>query len=324
VKDLRAWPGRTTSTALTPMHPVVYVPDDAADFPEAVGTKPKFWFLDGTKRRTLYKEGRPHSGENWAEKICCELCRFLSIPHADYELAEWRGRKGVVSTTFVPDGARLVLGNELLARVVPDYPDYPRAKRFKTRQHTVRLVMAVMSARVIGLPLGYQAPVELRDAADVLVGYLLLDALVGNQDRHHENWGLILLADQSVVLAPTFDHASSLGRNERDEERLRRLATRDKGSTVEHYVERATSALFATPASPTPLTTMAAFAEAARISPRAAHYWLSRVEQLDTQKVQQIIANIPAAEMSEPARRFSEKMIEVNRKRLLSLGSDKS
>lgn len=298
------------------MYPIIHVPDDAADLPEALGTKPKFWFSDSSKRPTLYKEGRPDSGEHWAEKICCEICRLLAIPHADYELAEWRGRKGVISTSFVPEGARLVLGNELLEKM---NPDYVHTRRFKVRQHTVRRVMAIMGYRKIKCPLGYEAPPEIQNAADVFVGYLLLDALVGNQDRHHENWGLIVVPNQEIVLAPTFDHASSLGRNERDEERLRRLRTRDKGSSLEHYVGRATSAFYVTPASPGPLTTLAAFDEAARISNRAAQYWLSRLGQASMGEFDAIIARVPTSEMSEAARQFSARMVELNRGRLLAL-----
>ena len=55
-----------------------------------MGTKPKFWYSDADDRLTLYKEGRPGSGEHWAEKICCEICKALELPHANYELAEWR------------------------------------------------------------------------------------------------------------------------------------------------------------------------------------------------------------------------------------------
>jgi hypothetical protein len=45
--------------------------------------------------------------------------------------------------------------------------------------------------------------------------YVVLDAIIGNTDRHHENWGVLRrhLGTRWVSrLAPTFDHASSLGR----------------------------------------------------------------------------------------------------------------
>ncbi len=47
---------------------------------------------------------------------------------------------------------------------------------------------------------------------------MVLDALIGNVDRHHENWGLVghPETDQQgnrtflVYVAPTYDHASCL------------------------------------------------------------------------------------------------------------------
>ncbi len=297
-------------------YPIIHVPPGAPELPEALGTKRKFWYSDEKKQRTLYKEGRPDSGEHWAEKICCEICVALNIPHAHYELAEWKGRNGVATPMFVPDGGRLVFGNELLAKMIPDYP---HTRRFRARQHTVRLVMAVTGIRSVKYPLGYIAPAEFRAAADVFVGYLLLDALVANQDRHHENWGLIIAPNQGVTLSPTFDHASSLGRNERDEERQRRLITRDKGSSLEHYASRASSAFYPLPTSSKPYTTHEAFDEAARISPHAAQYWRSRLDGLSIAKLQSIISNIPASTMSDPARKFALRLIEINRDRLLRL-----
>ncbi len=297
-------------------YPIVHVPSDAPELPEALGTKLKFWYSDENNQRALFKEGRPESGEHWAEKVCCEICSALDIPHANYELAEWKGRNGVVTPTFVPDGGRLVFGNELLAKMIPDYP---HTRRFRARQHTVRLVMAVTAVRTVRFPLGYHAPSEFRTAADVFVGYLLLDALVANQDRHHENWGLIISPNQSVTLSPTFDHASSLGRNERDDERLRRLNTRDKGSSLEHYAGRASSAFYPSPTSANPLTTLEAFAEAARISTRAAQYWKGRLDGLSMAIIESIINSVPAPVMSDAARQFALKLIKINRDRLLKL-----
>lgn len=297
------------------MYTIVHVPHDAADLPEALGTKPKFWYEDDQKRKTLYKEGRPDSGEHWAEKICCEICRLLGLPHADYELAEWRGRKGVVTPSFVPEGARLVLGNELLARLIPEYEG---VTRFKARQHTVRLVMAALSNRRVRLPVGFAPLPDIAAPTDVFVGYLMLDALVGNQDRHHENWGLVVIPTQQIALAPTFDHASSLGRNERDEERVRRLTTRDHGSSIERYVERARSPFYLSPASTQALSTLAAFHEAARIRSSAATIWLARLRAARTEEFESIVDAVPSSEMSEPARQFALRMIEINRQRLMT------
>jgi hypothetical protein len=296
------------------MYPIIVVAAGASELTEALGTKPKFWYTyNGAP--ALYKEGRPGSGEHWAEKVCCEICRLLAIPHAEYELAHWKGRQGVISPSFVPENGRLVLGNELIARFVRAYLLGPM--RYKAKQHSVRRAMAVLALPRILPPIGYTMPSGLERARDLFVGYLMLDALVGNQDRHHENWGVVFTAGERVSLAPTFDHASSLGRNERDEERLRRLATKDRGSSVQHYAARAASAFYANPASDRPLSTLAAFEEAGRIAPNAAAFWLATLSRVSRVDFEAILSLVPPSEMSDPAKAFAMEMLVVNRGRLL-------
>jgi len=298
------------------MYEIVTIPDDAPVQYEQMGTKYKFWYTGDDGTRMLFKQGRPDTGENWAEKVCCELCLLLDMPHAHYELARWKEVRGVTTSTIVPNGARLVHGNELLAGV----EGYDAEKRYKVREHTVRLVLAVVGNPGFGSPIGCTVPGEFTSAADFFVGYLMLDALVSNQDRHHENWGLVAGQDCGITLAPTFDHAASLGRNESDETRLDRLKTKDKGRSVEAYVERARSALYKSSKSVKPLTTLRAFNEAARLRTVAANYWLSRLAELSFNDIEAIFSNIPSNEMSGLAREFAMKMLEINIERLLNRG----
>lgn len=90
---------------------IVNVPDDAADLTEQLGTKPKVWFQG---KEYLFKEGNPNTGNDWAEKVASALCDLLDLPHAVYDLAIWRGKRGVICPNFVPKGGRLDHGNELL------------------------------------------------------------------------------------------------------------------------------------------------------------------------------------------------------------------
>lgn len=296
-------------------YPITALPYDGPTQLEQLGTKQKFWFQDPEVGLILFKVGRPGTGENWAEKVCCEICELLDIPHADYGLATWGGLQGVVTVSFVPDDGRLVFGNELLSKFI----DYDEGKRYQARQHTVRVVMYVIGDSNVSMPMGWSAPAQLKDAADVFVGYLMLDALVGNQDRHHENWGLISVPNQGVFFAPTFDHASSLGRNESDQVRKDILETRDAGRNIESYVSRARSALFLTPGDTKPLKTLEAFAEASKYRPHAANYWKNKLSYLKLEEIQRILDKIPDDQISEMARKFACKMMEINIKKILDL-----
>lgn len=300
------------------MHEIIEIPDDAPVQFEQLGTKSKFWFLNEDDERVLFKQGRPGTGENWAEVVCCDICELLDIPHAYYQFATWKGQNGVITPTFVGKGYRLVLGNEILAGV----EGYEAEKRYKVRGHTVRLVIAATSYNLINMPLGCNVPSNFVAASDFFVGYLMLDALVSNQDRHHENWGLMARSEGGLFLAPTFDHAASLGRNESDVDRHDRLTTKDIGRSVEAFVQRAKSALYKTPKSNKPLSTLDAFIDAARLRKVAAQYWLEKLARVQFSDFEEILSSIPANEMSEQAKEFALKMLQVNTKRLLTYGEN--
>lgn len=299
-------------------YPIIIVPDEAGESIEQLGTKRKFWFDD---KRQLFKQGRPGTGENWAEKVSCELCGLLGLPHAHYDFAEWRGQPGVVSVSFLPSQWRLVHGNELLAKV---YPDYLIQQRYKRREHTVSAFIGVgrgWTGLRVEPPPGYTLSPPLRVAADVMVGYLMLDCLVGNQDRHDENWGLMVhtVPAPRVALAPTYDHASSLGRNETDARRRSSLSTRDRGAGLDAYCARARSAFYIHPDDGKPAGTLAAFASARRLRGAAATFWLERLASLGTAEFEAIFQQVPPDLISEPASDFALRMLEVNRARLLGL-----
>lgn len=285
---------------------------------EQLGTKAKFWFHDEQRNRFLFKQGRPGTGENWAEKVCCEVADLLGLPHAEYELAVWQGRKGVVTPSFVPDEHRLVLGNELLAKIVDGYD---QSKRFKERGYTLRSSMIIASAIGKGFPLGWTPPTECTSVDGLFTGYLLLDALVSNQDRHHENWGIVVSSHSGVTFTPTFDHASSLGRNELDATRHRILTTNDKNQQIPAYVGRAKSAFYSTPASTKKLTTLEALSEAAKIAPVSAAFWKARLAAIDQAQFGTILAEIPDTEISQCAREFARCILVENTRRILDLSN---
>jgi hypothetical protein len=292
------------------------VPDDAALLPEQLGSKPKFWFQNAASIDCLFKEAQLHTGEDWSEKIAGELCRLLGLPHVDYDLALWKDRKGVVCPTCVPIGGRLVHGNELLAQLVPGYP---QQRFFKVSQHTLENVFATLQSAEINVPIGWEPFAGVDQAIDVFVGYLMLDAWIGNTDRHHENWALVVSPKTTIHLAPSYDHASSLGTHETDGNRRDRLTTRDTRRSMTRYVARATSAFFASSLDKKPMLTLDTFREAGMRRPDAAEAWLERLAQVPCQDVQAIFAQMPPDRINTVATEFALKMLALNYQRLLTL-----
>ncbi len=295
-----------------------------AEAVEPLGTKRKFWFSDGG-RRYLFKAEERGTGEDWAEKLACELCRRVGLPHAEYELAEeYDGndylQPGVVCSHCAPPPLNLILGNQLL---LAHDPAYPRAdhRKYKVREYTVDAVvqclqkLAPPSANwTTGVPAG------IKTALDVFAGYVMLDAWIANQDRHHENWGAISSPVENLLrLSPTFDHGASLARNVSDVERKERLDSRDEGRRVPHFASRARSAFYASPADNRTLGTLDAFDRVAQTAPEAAKIWLQTIKGVTRKEIETIVQEVPPNRMSDVARCFTVDLIVVNQERLLKL-----
>jgi HipA-like C-terminal domain len=291
------------------------VPDDAPAKAEAMGTKPKFWFeRDGAM--WLFKATRPGQGEHWAEVLAAELASKLGLPHARYELARWRDSSGVVTQRFTPDGFDLVHGNELLAERDPSYPS-EGARYIRTREHTIDAVKSVVGSGKVGFPLDWTPPSGIDSPVDVFAGYLLLDAWIGNTDRHHENWGLVFNPEGKPHLAPTFDHASSLGAHETDEVRTSRIDSPNPAFSVKAYVQRSRvrSALYLNPGDPHPLgllETFSVWAQGAHAEP-----WLDRLDSIDDSEVDDLTVRMAASEASGPAMAFAQAILKANKGRIM-------
>ncbi len=91
------------------MFPIRKVDQLQAEDIEYLGTKRKFWFTsDG--QRYLFKAEERGTGEDWAEKVVCELARCLGIPHVEYELAhEYDRQKPCSRSTFSAASAKVTL-----------------------------------------------------------------------------------------------------------------------------------------------------------------------------------------------------------------------
>ena len=285
---------------------------------EPLGSRPKFWFSDGD-RRLLFKAEDRGTGEDWAEVASCHLCGLIGIPHVEYELAaEYDGeqyiRPGVVCENMARKPLVLVLGNQLLLAIDPKYP---KAQRFKVRQHTVEAVRGIVS--LIGPPSDEwmaNVPEGVKSGLDVFAGYIMLDAWIANQDRHHENWG-VLFDGSAIRLAPTFDHGAALARNLLDEEREERLTSKDRNRTIAAFAAKGRSAFYGSPADQRALELREAFRSFASQVPNAARTWLDRLRTVNRDEIWRIIERVPVSRMSELCKRFTLELLLTNQRRLL-------
>ena len=201
-----------------------------------MGSKKKFWYrANDEEPEWLFKFPQANTGQHWAEKIAAEVSASLEIRHARVELAVFEGTQGSATESFAAGGRNLFHGNQLLAGKVLGYD--PK-KLFKQSDHTFENIFIAI-----------ERTFNMRDrepgAKQQMAELIVLDALIGNTDRHHENWGILrwrMDKGWQAFLAPSFDHASSLGRELVDESKGKCRSRLLREGHVGDYVENALGA----------------------------------------------------------------------------------
>ncbi len=83
---------------------------------------------------------------------------------------------------IVPINSDLVHGNEVLENAIPPHDD--GELNFHLSDHTLENIWLALDKYV-------EPVVAAFDAKSQFADYLVLDAVVGNTDRHSENWGIL-------------------------------------------------------------------------------------------------------------------------------------
>ena len=278
--------------------------------PEEMGSKIKFWYryMGEQEADWLFKHPKQGTGEHWAEKIAERLAIELKIACAPVEFAEFRGSRGSATKSFAFEGSALHHGNEVLQQVISDYDP---EKTFHQSAHTLDSIFCALDKIFVSPEIARQAKIRISE-------YLVLDALIGNTDRHHENWGILRERagdDWKGFVAPSFDHASSLGRELLDERRDRLLSE----GRVGQYVEKGHGAIYWSGGEKRASSPLELVRRAVQRYPDLFQPALKKLKRLDESTTRDLISRVPDSWMTFSAREFAVALIRYNFEQLKEL-----
>jgi hypothetical protein len=289
-------------------YPILQLQSDSPDVIEQLGSKEKFWFrMPGDEQPWLFKFTRENTGEDWSEKLASEVAHLLGVPAARVELAIFMTRRGCASRSFVETkkGFDLIHGSELLTGRVLGYD------RAKQRHQSDHCIPNILSAIEQTFP-PKQRAIQLR----TLAGFIVLDAIICNTDRHHDNWALIRgpFGTGKIVhqVAPSFDHASSLGRELRDEKRRQMVAQK----LIGRYVAKGSGGIYWQKADAKGANPLDLAIQAANKYPDFFRPWLEQVRELNVSRLEELVARVPADWMSLESKEFCTRLMSATIDRL--------
>jgi hypothetical protein len=176
--------------------------------PDADAPRHEQWLW---KSRQVTGDGSERALTDCAEVAVSRLAHVLGIPAAECQFAVCDGELGLISRNVAPEGFSLFSGRTYL----PEVAGYARLNDASGSQPVGRMRRdqgySLDAVDQVLQDVGPPPTVTGMTASAVFAGYLVLDALVGNSDRHPGNWALLESGAGERFLAPTFDHGSALG-----------------------------------------------------------------------------------------------------------------
>lgn len=249
----------------------------------------------------LYRE----LGQDWGERVAVEVANLLAVPAARVDLGRRDGKRGVVCRSFASDRAgdpALTNASELLPNVVAGYDPH---KTGESPGYTLDAVIELLTD--VEAPDGSDPVVP--DGRSAFAGVLLLDALIANRDRHHDNWGLVQTSEGVARLAPAFDQACCLGYQANEDDKKRRLDE----DRVREWAERGRSNQF----EGHPNLVDLAVEALGRIPAGASAFWIARLKSVTLHDMESVVRRVPDELMSQVDRTFAIRVMDVNRRRIL-------
>jgi len=154
------------------------------------GSKEKIMLVEPeTRRLVMFKYATEGSGDTWSEKIASEIGKCIGYNVQEVKLGVFNGIHGSLSYWFLERGDPLYEGADLVENDEFDVRSRPN----------LQFIKQLLDCDNEGL---FPKFMEI----------VIFDILIGNTDRHMENWGIIKDENGLSSLAPAYDNSSSLGR----------------------------------------------------------------------------------------------------------------
>lgn len=169
-------------------------------------------------KTSLKKGDKDYTYEFWSEVIASEVGKMLGFDILQYDVAASKEKLGCLSKLMInPSCEQLDEGYKWIKRYQVAYDAEDRDA------YTFQIIDAALHKLFPG-----------KGFSEKLISTLVFDCIIGNEDRHQENWGIIVATEitnersfifsrktpvpkTTYKFAPIYDSGSSLGRELREE-----------------------------------------------------------------------------------------------------------
>ena len=127
-------------------------------------------------KTSLFKENRDYKTEFWSEIVASKIGQYLGFKVLDYNIAKQGDKVGCISRSMLLEGERLVEGINLLTGFDNTYNPENKSSYSLYTFNFIKEALCFWG---------------LSNNIEDIINTIIFDAIIGNSDRHQENWGFI-------------------------------------------------------------------------------------------------------------------------------------
>lgn len=163
---------------------------------EGSGRSEKIWLKNPSNDDIgLFKFPKSeYTTEHISEKIAADIAQLINIDCMKVELGQYDSREGSLSYRINKKGENLIEGVRLINKYYPDYNPNTLYDEEKGEYYSLEMILNSLKE--------YSFQKE-------TFKILIFDFVIGNTDRHQNNWA-ILQGEDDTRLCPLYDNGSSL------------------------------------------------------------------------------------------------------------------
>lgn len=165
-------------------------------FHEGSGRSEKIWLINNsTQEIGLFKFPKsPYTTEHISEKLSSDIANKLNFPCANIDIGIRNGRIGSFSHLINKDNETLIEGVAFISKKYPKYNPEDMIDKDSNDYYSLEMIFDSIPSC---------------DIQHEFINLLLFDFLIGNTDRHQNNWAI--LSNNGIMrLCPAYDNGSSL------------------------------------------------------------------------------------------------------------------
>lgn len=133
--------------------------------------------------------------EHISEKLAYDIATLLDIPCAKIDVGTYNNRYGSMSYRINKENEVLMEGIAFISKI---YTDYDIDKLYDPKHNIY-----------YSLPMIFPI-IKVLKCEEEFLQMMIFDALIGNSDRHHSNWAVVISFNYNIKFSPLYDNGSSL------------------------------------------------------------------------------------------------------------------